>query len=199
MTGRAFAGRLNLGGEGQGDLAGHGGEQRAMMVYRLESYATVRNTLGARISCPGFSARTSQWTASPTPRSASAEMAALVAAHRWPGLYFRVIQDGELGAGDRIENLSEGAERMTVAEIDALLYSADHLTPRSPHSGARWQGSMRNLAAAAEAVSTTGNAGLELGAFGAPRMAWLPPPAEIAALTVGDLHQNWSIDVRPDA
>jgi MOSC domain-containing protein YiiM len=30
--------RLNLDGDGQGDLAGHGGEQRAVFVYQMESY-----------------------------------------------------------------------------------------------------------------------------------------------------------------
>ena len=36
VTGRIFARRLNLDGDGQGDLRGHGGEQRAIMVYQLE-------------------------------------------------------------------------------------------------------------------------------------------------------------------
>jgi MOSC domain-containing protein YiiM len=31
-------GRLNLEGDGQGDLDGHGGEQRAVYVYQIESY-----------------------------------------------------------------------------------------------------------------------------------------------------------------
>jgi MOSC domain-containing protein YiiM len=30
--------RLNIDGDGQGDLAGHGGEQRAVFVYQVESY-----------------------------------------------------------------------------------------------------------------------------------------------------------------
>src|SRR6478735_5320452 len=30
--------RLNLDGDGQGDLAGHGGEQRAVLVYQTASY-----------------------------------------------------------------------------------------------------------------------------------------------------------------
>jgi MOSC domain-containing protein YiiM len=34
VPGRIFAGRLNLAGDGQGDLGGHGGEQRAIMVYQ---------------------------------------------------------------------------------------------------------------------------------------------------------------------
>ena len=38
VTGRIFARRLNLDGDGQGDLRGHGGEQRAIMVYQIDSY-----------------------------------------------------------------------------------------------------------------------------------------------------------------
>jgi MOSC domain-containing protein YiiM len=33
VVGRIMARRLNLDGDGQGDLRGHGGEQRAIMVY----------------------------------------------------------------------------------------------------------------------------------------------------------------------
>jgi MOSC domain-containing protein YiiM len=38
VTGRILAGRLNLDGDGQADLRAHGGEQRAPLVYQLESY-----------------------------------------------------------------------------------------------------------------------------------------------------------------
>src|SRR5580698_1695871 len=38
VRGRCWAGRLNLTGDGQGDLAGHGGEQRAVFVYQIDSY-----------------------------------------------------------------------------------------------------------------------------------------------------------------
>src|SRR6186713_3235055 len=30
--------RLNIDGDGQGDLAGHGGEHRAVLVYQMDSY-----------------------------------------------------------------------------------------------------------------------------------------------------------------
>ena len=36
----------NLAGDGQGDLAGHGGEQRAVYVYQLDSYRYWREHLG---------------------------------------------------------------------------------------------------------------------------------------------------------
>src|SRR5215831_18082248 len=38
LRGRCRVGRLNLEGDGQGDLAGHGGKQRAVFVYQIESY-----------------------------------------------------------------------------------------------------------------------------------------------------------------
>src|SRR6058998_1184113 len=38
LRGRCRVGRLNLDGDGQGDTAGHGGEQRAVYVYQQESY-----------------------------------------------------------------------------------------------------------------------------------------------------------------
>src|ERR1700760_3684010 len=38
--------RLNVDGDGQGDLGGHGGEQRAVFVYQVESYEYWRRELG---------------------------------------------------------------------------------------------------------------------------------------------------------
>src|SRR6478609_8950490 len=38
VSGRRRVRRLNLDGDGQGDLAGHGGEQRAVFVYQIDSY-----------------------------------------------------------------------------------------------------------------------------------------------------------------
>src|SRR4051812_1878554 len=38
VAGPRHAGRLNVDGDGQGDLGGHGGEQRAVFVYQLGSY-----------------------------------------------------------------------------------------------------------------------------------------------------------------
>jgi MOSC domain-containing protein YiiM len=38
VGGRCRVSRLNLEGDGQGDLVGHGGEQQAIFVYQIESY-----------------------------------------------------------------------------------------------------------------------------------------------------------------
>ena len=38
VAGRRRVSRLNVDGDGQGDLQGHGGEHRAVFVYQLDSY-----------------------------------------------------------------------------------------------------------------------------------------------------------------
>src|SRR4051812_4362502 len=184
VAGRVFARRLNLDGDGQGDLGGHGGEQRAIMVYQLGSYRYWANYLGRSDLVPGIFGENltvegladSEVCIGDRFRIGSAlvevsqprdtcyrvgirldhpQMPALLVAHHRPGFYFRVLQEGELGAGDRIEKLADGPERMTVAEIDALLYSAEHpldglrRAARIPALSPGWHGSMRKLQAAA--------------------------------------------------
>ncbi len=51
---------------------------------------------------------------------------ALLVAHGRPGFYLRVLEEGLVGAGDEIVKIADGPERMTVAEIDALLYLPGH-------------------------------------------------------------------------
>lgn len=46
VEGRRMVRRLNIDGDGQGDLAGHGGEQRAVLVYQLDSYRYWQEQLG---------------------------------------------------------------------------------------------------------------------------------------------------------
>ena len=48
VQGRRRVRRLNVDGDGQGDLAGHGGEQRAVFVYQIESYRYWEERLGRR-------------------------------------------------------------------------------------------------------------------------------------------------------
>src|SRR5580700_10725012 len=40
--------RLNIDGDGQGDLVGHGGEHRAVYVYQMDSYRYWQNQLGRK-------------------------------------------------------------------------------------------------------------------------------------------------------
>src|SRR5262249_32593710 len=53
-------------------------------------------------------------------------MAALLVSHGRPGFYFRVLQEGEVQAGDEIVKVLDGPEGMSVAEITALLYLPGH-------------------------------------------------------------------------
>jgi MOSC domain-containing protein YiiM len=46
VTGPRRVTRLNVDGDRQGDLAGHGGEQRAVFVYQLDSYRYWERELG---------------------------------------------------------------------------------------------------------------------------------------------------------
>jgi hypothetical protein len=51
IHGRRMVRRLNIGGDGQGDLAGHGGEQRAVFVYQIASYHYWEQQLGRLLVC----------------------------------------------------------------------------------------------------------------------------------------------------
>ena len=180
VVGRVIVRKLNLDGDGQGDLAGHGGVNRAVMVYQLDSYRywerqlsrtnfsygqfgenfTVEGLLDAEV-CIGDRYRigTALFEVSQPRvtcyrlgiRMDEPQMAALVVAHHRPGFYFRVLEEGEVGAGDEIIKVTEGSERMNVAEIDALLYLPNHATEqleralRIPALSQGWQGSFQAL------------------------------------------------------
>src|SRR5262245_23260631 len=159
VRGRCRVGRLNLDGDGQGDLTGHGGEQRAAFVYQIESYRYWQERLKRTDFVPGqFS---ENFTIEGLPDDAvcigdryriggalfevtqprvtcyrvgirmnEPRMPALLTASGRPGFYFRVLDEGEVGAGDDIVKVGEAQERMTVAEINALLYSPNHARDR---------------------------------------------------------------------
>src|SRR5215472_15432725 len=143
--------RLNIDGDGQGDLAGHGGEHRAVFVYQIESYRYWQEQLGRdgftygqfgenftvegmaddqvcigdryRIGTALFEVTQPRVTCYRVGiRMGEPRMPALLVSHRRPGFYLRVLQEGTVQAGDEIEQVAKGPEAMTVAEIDALLY-----------------------------------------------------------------------------
>src|SRR5204863_5902425 len=97
---------------------------------------------------------------------------ALLVSHRRPGFYFRVLEEGEVQAGDGIVKVGSGPQQMTVAEVDALLYLPGHPRQqlsralRIPALSPGWQASFRALL---EADRDGGNAGL--GAT-SPPAAW---------------------------
>jgi ferredoxin-NADP reductase/MOSC domain-containing protein YiiM len=197
--------RLNVDGDGQGDLQGHGGEQRAVFVYQLDSYRywqdqmhrddfsfgqfgenfTVEG-LGDDDVCIGDRYRIGSGVFEVTQprvtcyrvgiRMDEPRMAALLVAHGRPGFYLRVLEEGDVAAGDDVIKTSTGPEAMTIAEINSLLYLGAHhdvdqlrRALRIPALSPGWQASLRalldnELAGAAGG----GNAGLT---------AHAPPPA----------------------
>ena len=201
VPGPRRVGRLNVDGDGQGDLAGHGGEQRAVFVYQIDSYRYWERELGRhdfvygqfgenftveglgddevcigdryqigsaifevtqpRVTCYRVGIRMND------PR-----IPALLVSHHRPGFYFRVLEEGEVQAGDKIIKLSSGPEQMTVADVDALLYLPGHTRQgllralRVPALSPGWQGSFRALL---NEEPGSGNAGL---AVTSPPPAW---------------------------
>src|SRR5262249_36243295 len=92
--------------------------------------------------------------------------------HHRPGFYFRVLEEGEVQAGDDIIKLASGPERMPVAEADALLYLPGHTRQqllraiRIPALSPGWQASFQALL---DEGPASGNAGL---AVTSPPPAW---------------------------
>ncbi len=97
---------------------------------------------------------------------------ALLVSHHRPGFYFRVLEEGDVQAGDEIVKLASGPEQMPVAEADALLYLPGHPRQqllralRIPALSPGWQASFRALL---EEEPGSGNAGL---AVTSPPPAW---------------------------
>jgi ferredoxin-NADP reductase/MOSC domain-containing protein YiiM len=91
---------------------------------------------------------------------------ALLVAHRRPGFYMRVLEEGTVGAGDEITIVSRDPDGMTIAEVSSLLYLCDHprakleriLRVRALSPG--WQASFRALLDASVNGTSQGNPGL---------------------------------------
>jgi ferredoxin-NADP reductase/MOSC domain-containing protein YiiM/ferredoxin len=155
VSGPRRVGRLNVDGDGQGDLAGHGGEQRAVFVYQMDSYRYWERELGRDDFVPGqfgenftveglgddevcigdryqigsaiFEVTQPRVTCYRVGiRMNDPRIPALLVSHHRPGFYFRVLQEGEVQAQDEIIKLSSGPEQMPVADVDALLYLPGH-------------------------------------------------------------------------
>jgi ferredoxin-NADP reductase/MOSC domain-containing protein YiiM len=155
VTGPRTVRRLNIDGDGQGDLAGHGGEQRAVFVYQVESYQYWQDQLGRsdfeygqfgenftvrgladdqvcigdryQIGSAVFEVTQPRVTCYRVGiRLDDPRIPALLVSHHRPGFYFRVLAEGDVQAGDEIVRLASGPEGMTVAEVDALLYLPGH-------------------------------------------------------------------------
>src|SRR5262249_13683136 len=93
-------------------------------------------------------------------------MPALLTSRGRPGFYLRVLEPGEVGAGDDVVKLGEATGRMTVAEINGLLYSSDHPRDRLQQAlridalSPGWRASFEALLHSDSADAGSGNAGL---------------------------------------
>jgi len=226
VRGRCRAGRLNLEGDGQGDLGGHGGEQRAVFVYQIESYRYweaelkrndfVHGQFGENFTIEGlpddslcigdrFQVGSALFEVTQPRvtcyrvgiRMKEPRMAALLTSSGRPGFYFRVLREGEVGARDEIVKVGEEEERMTVAEVNALLYLPGHPHDRLERAvriqalSPGWRSSFEAILQSAGQAATTsggGNAGL------APAAAAHPAAPGFRPLTVTAIHQE-SADV----
>jgi ferredoxin-NADP reductase/MOSC domain-containing protein YiiM len=194
VRGPVMVRRLNIDGDGQGDLAGHGGEQRAVLVYQIESYQYWqryfgRNDLeygqfGENLTvdglpddqvCVGDRYRIGQAEFEVTQprvtcyrvglRLGEPELPALLVGHHRPGFYMRVITEGHIQPGDPIVKTRTGPHALSVADTDALLYLPGHdqdklrVAVQIPALSPGWQGSFRDLLAAANGDGTVGTAG----------------------------------------
>ena len=222
VRGRLRVGRLNLEGDGQGDLAGHGGEQRAVFVYQIESYRYwqehlkrndfVHGQFGENFTIEGlpddtvcigdrfqigdalFEITQPRVTCYRVGiRMNEPRMPALLTSSGRPGFYLRVLQEGAVCAGDEIVKAGEAKERMTVAEINALLYSPNHPRDRLERAlriealSPGWRSSFEALLQS-QTSAGSGNAGL------APAAAAHPAAPGFRRLAVTAIDQE-SADV----
>jgi ferredoxin-NADP reductase/MOSC domain-containing protein YiiM len=154
VDGPAMVRRLNVDGDGQGDTDGHGGEQRAVLVYQVQSYRHWRQHFGRddfswgqfgenltvdglpddevcigdryRIGEAEFEVTQPRVTCYRVGlRLGEPEIPALLVSHHRPGFYMRVITEGRVQAGDQIVKTRTGPGALSVADTDALLYLPD--------------------------------------------------------------------------
>ena len=203
VPGRHVVRRLNIEGDGQGDLGGHGGENRAVFVYQVDSYRYWENQLGRsdfvwgqfgenftvdgladdevcigdrfRIGTALFEVTQPRVTCYRVGmRMNEPRMPALLVAHHRPGFYFRVLEEGEVQSGDEIVQVAADSVRMSVAEVDAMLYLNTHSREQLkralsvPALSRGWQQSFREILQQLEKGGTASGAGL---------VASEPPPA----------------------
>ena len=180
VDGPRFVGHINIDGDDQADRLAHGGEHRAVYVYQIESYRYWEEQLGRdgftygqfgenftvegladdevcvgdrfRIGSALFEVTQPRVTCYRLGiRMEEPRMPSLLVAHRRPGFYMRVLEEGVVQAGQEIVKVGAGPEAMTVAEIDGLLYlprrSRRDLerAVRIPALSEGWKGSFREL------------------------------------------------------
>ncbi|NJL19876.1 MAG: MOSC domain-containing protein [Leptolyngbyaceae cyanobacterium SM1_3_5] len=146
VAGRVMMRSLNLDGDRQADLTVHGGVEKAIYAYPMEHYAYWQQELpdealpwgafGENLTVEGLS----ETTVNIGDRFRIGTAEVMVTQPRFPcfklnlkfgrddmakrflnsrlsGIYFSVVQEGEVGAGDAIEQVSRDEHNITVADI----------------------------------------------------------------------------------
>ncbi len=151
VQGRVMLRELNLDGDGQADLTVHGGVHQAVYVYPVEHYDYWREKLGRNDLSFGqfgenftvagmledqihigdiFRAGAAMMQVT-QPRVPCYKLAIKMQMPRFPklfmasgrtGFYLRVLQEGEVGAGDAIERIDIDPEPMLVQEVFRLAF-----------------------------------------------------------------------------
>ncbi len=154
VSGRVLLRFLDFDGDGQADLTVHGGPDKAVYAYPSEHYSYWHSELpgeelpwgsfGENLDTEGlledsvhigdrFRIGTAELVVT-QPRLpcyklgvkfGRDDMVKKFMASRRTGFYFRVLREGEIGAGDEIEPLSQDGHRVTVADITHLYLRED--------------------------------------------------------------------------
>ena len=180
VQGRVKLRGLNLAGDGQADLVGHGGIYKAVHAYSIENYDYWKRELGRDDFSYGqfgenftvegmlednvhvgdvFRIGTAlvEVTQPRVPcfklamKMGMPEFLKVFMPSERVGFYFRVLEEGEVGAGDALERLKVGPEQMTVREMFHLLYFAKQKLEgarkalRIPAMSPGWRGSFEQI------------------------------------------------------
>ena len=151
VAGRIMLHRHNLDGDQQADLTVHGGRDKAVYVYPVEHYVTWAQELGhsnfsfgqfgenftvegmlEETVCLGDSFRIGDARLEVTqPRVPCYKLGVKFGSMKFPkrflasnrtGYYLRVLEEGEVGAGDSIERVKADPERMTIRQAVRLAF-----------------------------------------------------------------------------
>jgi ferredoxin-NADP reductase/MOSC domain-containing protein YiiM/ferredoxin len=182
VDGARMVRRINIDGDDQADRLAHGGEHRAVFVYQLDSYRYWERELARhdfthgqfgenftvdgladdevcigdryRVGAALFEVTQPRVTCYRVGiRMDNPAMPALLVGHHRPGFYLRVLEEGPVQAGDEIVKVADGPERLTIAQVDTLLYLPNRSRPlleralRVPALSDGWKGSFRDLLA----------------------------------------------------
>ncbi len=149
VSGRVMMREMNIDGDAQADLQNHGGIHKAAYAYPIENYEFWKKELkrddftygqfGENLTVEGMTEDNAhvgdvfriggavvQATQPRNPcyklgiKMGSAEFVRTFLQSCRLGIYMRVLEEGEIGAGDAIERIHEDPERMTVREIARL-------------------------------------------------------------------------------